>query len=740
MYQRLRVELKAKKKSNLNIMRRITRGISVYLFILSLVNSEPPECAEMVEGVRRDLSKLRDEYTNLEAKYTAIDGSRLYNELNSQLASKEATRMLNACSNMLSCNSCLQSGCAWCLGERACVPDEPWLCQGEEDHVGNLGDHKVCPEVEDPVTEKVGDPVEVKVKDPDPTKVSKNEMEWSSHNIDGTCKHKPDSSCFGAAICECGGVQFPSTSKEKPTHKCLYGSSHEVNGCCNCDCGECDDVCQTVLVSVEKAEVEIMGDGGQKDNISEKIKQEILRIKLDLQDGGTSDERSGTSDQSDDKDQLRCDFIEEQVRLFKDDDTPYFVLNVTDDSTTSEIRRAYRRTSLLYHPDKVNMQLCGEAAAEAFAFLVTAYEILSDPDKRASFDDFGDGEAEHFYSQWEYEQSGRTQNKDFYRGSKHITNIDEKLWKKLNDPKNGRGAKIWLIEFYAPWCGGCLEFAARYKELAKYLVERDDNQIEIGAINCEVNKRICQEEFNLRRYPTVRLVNPFHGTQHELDHRDHNMKENILEVAEEWVWLFARSQVNKLVSREEFLQNVIEDKENFHIVSFLDGLTCGPCKSARTNALRLSAGLLGHEGARNVTVSFFDCSLDRDFCREAGVSSPPFAPQLFGYKIGEKKFPQDGELLYNSNEVPPHAALQLIESIIRLSSKMEEEALVADLGSEARWDEGEEEEDDDLRHQSNDRFVKKDGKKKLMWNGPSSRPAVLGGGGGGRGRARQLIG
>ena len=64
-----------------------------------------------------------------------------------------------------------------------------------------------------------------------------------------------------------------------------------------------------------------------------------------------------------------------------------------------------------------------------------------------------------FSTQWEYEQHGRKNTKNFYPGSKHITNIDEKLWRKLTTEQptskeqqhQGRGQKVWLVEFYAPW-------------------------------------------------------------------------------------------------------------------------------------------------------------------------------------------------------------------------------------------------------------------------------------------------
>lgn len=60
----------------------------------------------------------------------------------------------------------------------------------------------------------------------------------------------------------------------------------------------------------------------------------------------------------------------------------YKILQVSRDAPIAEIKKSYKRLAMIYHPDRNK----DEQASNHFILITEAYEILSDEDKRLTYD------------------------------------------------------------------------------------------------------------------------------------------------------------------------------------------------------------------------------------------------------------------------------------------------------------------------------------------------------------------
>ncbi len=400
---------------------------------------------------------------------------------------------------------------------------------------------------------------------------------------------------------------------------------------------------------------------------------------------------------------------------------PYETLGVDSTASSSDIRKAYRRLSVAFHPDKNPGEEEKALADLAFKDIVAAHEILSDPEKRAIFDDMGGAEApESFNSEAAYEEYGRKNHDNFYSGHKFIHPLTESLWER----RVGSGDTVWLIEFYAPWCGACQSFIPSFKQIAEQLAEDTSVDVEVGSVNCVTNPTICGDWFGIRSYPTLLAVNDKHGTRQEY-HGSKSVPETkswIQKVAKEWKWLFVQSNIITMTTKEEFEKEVVAS-ELFWIVVFMDGFDCSACKTAKTNAMRLSASLRGYT---DVQVGMVDCeepdAFELCYGEDGGQDLPsrPHAPVVKGYGSGGKAQNTRGEILYNTNEVEPHVALEMLDHTIRmvLNDRLNNTSAVG-MANDGSYAENEKDKEEDKKEPE---------RPEPMWNGPVRRQPIAWGG------------
>ncbi|WVQ94337.1 hypothetical protein IAU59_001416 [Kwoniella sp. CBS 9459] len=262
----------------------------------------------------------------------------------------------------------------------------------------------------------------------------------------------------------------------------------------------------------------------------------------------------------------------------------YELLQVDEDATADEIRKSYRKLALVNHPDKNPHRI--EEATKLFADLQQAYEILSDPNERAFYDNHrnapvaatDDDIYDHVRSGDRAANDPKSKlNKRKYgdpgvRLEQLMRFFDPKIARKMDDTNEGfysvyrslftllasdetlhtptdtpplsypsfgdsntpyapppgltraqRDSQLWVRDFYAVWTEFVTE--KRFEWVAKWDVERAESR-DIRRLMDKENKKV-REDYRKEYNETVRQLVLF------VQHRDPRYKAHQAKVAKE---------------------------------------------------------------------------------------------------------------------------------------------------------------------------------------------------------------
>lgn len=192
---------------------------------------------------------------------------------------------------------------------------------------------------------------------------------------------------------------------------------------------------------------------------------------------------------------------------------PYEILGITRSSTLQDIRKAYKKLAKEWHPDKNN----DPAAENRFVEINQAYELLTDPERRKQYDNYGvTEETPPVRPKRDFSQYRRYDPLDDLFGPNvngfkfHYQDRDIVLFHRLSITTKAYENKIvpksyqvpHLILFYSDWCFACLQVEPLWRRIIE---ELEPIGFGIATIHSE-NEQLLARKIGVHTLPTLMIL------------------------------------------------------------------------------------------------------------------------------------------------------------------------------------------------------------------------------------------
>ncbi|KAJ7345566.1 hypothetical protein JRQ81_001516 [Phrynocephalus forsythii] len=174
--------------------------------------------------------------------------------------------------------------------------------------------------------------------------------------------------------------------------------------------------------------------------------------------------------------------------------------------------------------------------------------------------------------------------------------------------KKRKSREIWMVDFFAPWCGPCQALMPEWKRMARML----NGLVTVGSIDCQKHFSLCHQE-NVKGYPEIRLfpqksVSSYQFYSYTGWHRDaYSLRR--------WA-LGYLPQVSLDLTPQSFTDKVLNGKDHW-VVDFY-APWCGPCQNFAPEFEILAKTVKGKVKAGKV-----DCQAYPHTCQSAGIRAYP---------------------------------------------------------------------------------------------------------------------
>ncbi|XP_013142421.1 PREDICTED: dnaJ homolog subfamily C member 10-like [Papilio polytes] len=246
------------------------------------------------------------------------------------------------------------------------------------------------------------------------------------------------------------------------------------------------------------------------------------------------------------------------------DVTYYEILGVSKQAATQEIKQAYKKLAVKYHPDKNS----DETTQEKFLKITEAYETLKDPEKRRKYDVYGSHAA--YTKKYDHQTQSEYDNlfkNGLYHNDPYVVSLSStNFFSYLS-------GGLHFINFYSPFCPPCHRLVDHWKRFA----ETYQGIVKVSAVNCKYHKSFCINTMSIGSHPTlVFFLNGVHGNfiHYEGEDTFDGLEKFMMKYLKNKIHVPIISQLRSLEKPVAYVldTNVIEDRALTRIAYRLKGL------------------------------------------------------------------------------------------------------------------------------------------------------------------------
>ncbi|XP_063981872.1 dnaJ homolog subfamily C member 10-like [Diachasmimorpha longicaudata] len=205
-----------------------------------------------------------------------------------------------------------------------------------------------------------------------------------------------------------------------------------------------------------------------------------------------------------------------------------------------------------------------------------------------------------------------------------------------------RSNTLWVVDYFAPWCGPCQQLAPEWTSVAKILHLLPN--VKVASVDCEAYTELCRAQ-GVRSYPTIRLY-PL-GSEGLNQVAMYNGNRDATSLVR-WIVQFLGIKVKELGERD-LERQVINNKKEVWVIDYY-APWCGHCQVLEPHFVIAAQMLEGR-----VRFGRVNCDEHLTTCRRAGVQA---YPTVIIYQTDSRK-------LHAGQKVESTTAEEIKDEVIR---------------------------------------------------------------------------